>query len=301
LAFVVVVPCAGQTGSGSPGTGEQSENASGDAAHSDRAERDRLSLLDHSANTREVVQTVVPGRFLNDRTEKIMRQMVDAIVYAETPFSEVMLDLEATYGFSMLLDQSAVDDSLDNDTTVSVRLAGVSLERGLEELLKSCNAIFIVSDGIVRVISKDVAEDPEFFERRVFDCAALAGKLPKRIKDRLPLENSLGGVAGGSRDALPSNDEPSPSSPASSTVLATNSGQGFGGGGGNAVPRGPEMTTLEELISAVVCHDNWSPSGNGDAVLYELNGRLIVHAPGPVMREVRDFLEQLKAEYGVAE
>ncbi len=302
LALAAVMPCAGQAGSGPPAQIEEQEGPAEGDLLSSRAERDRRSLLEGPNGKRDDHLTVVPGRFLNDRTEKIMQQMVDRIIFDDTPFSDVIRELEARYGVSMLLDRSATEDSLDEDTTVSVDLAGVSLERGLSELLYPHNATFIVSDGIVKVISKDVAEDTYFFERRVFDCAALAGKLPKRLKDRILRENMDAGESVSPSAAEAANDAPAQPGPVFPTVLVNNTEQGaLGGDGGPAVPPRPEMTTLEELVSAVVDPDEWSRTGNGDAEIYELNGRLIVFAAGPMVREVRDFLEHLKAEFGVEE
>lgn len=222
---------------------------------------------------------------LDEAVERRLLAPVHDMVFSDTPFSELMLDLRNVHQINLLLDQSAIDDSLDSDTSISIEgLGQVTVERALTEVLNSHNATFIIRGGIVKVISRDVAEDPEFFERRIFDCAELSAKLPRRLVDRLPKAPEAGIPAASPPAAAPESDmalgqveTPAPA----------------------PVPRAqrPDLTTLEELIVDSVDPDTWSKTGNGDAVIWELNGRLIVHAPGSTMRGVRDFLRELEANY----
>lgn len=220
---------------------------------------------------------------LDEAVERRLLATVDDMVFSDTPFSELMLDLRNVHQINVLLDQSAIDDSLDFDTSISIEgLGQVTVERALTEVLNSHNATFIIRGGIVKVISRDVADDTVYFERRIFDCAELSAKLPRRLVDRLP--------------KAPEAESPAASPPAAAPDSDMALGQVEAPAAATPAKR-PELTTLEELIVESVEPNEWRKTGNGDAVIWEVNGHLIVAASGPTVREVRDFLRELEANY----
>ncbi len=199
---------------------------------------------------------------LNFQTEhKLTTTMVDEnFNFPEVPFSEVIAVFQATYGINMLLDETAIDDELREDTLISVSLKDVSLEQSLDILLRKHNATFIIRSGIVHLIGKDAEDDPEFFETRIFDCAELSKALPPRLTQYVPARKKEEGQT-----------EP----------IDT-------------------LTTLEKLVRENIHSDSWMITGTGDAILHEINGKLMVSNSGPALRETRRFLEYLKAEFVAA-
>lgn len=127
------------------------------------------------------------GNLIDEEILRDLDQTVDDFVYDDTPFSEVMLDLKSKYNINIVLDASAVDDSLDQDTSVTISVNGIRLKNALRLLLAQHNATFIVRDEVLRIISKDVAEDPEFFVTNIYNVGDLVA----------PRQNFGGGLGGG--------------------------------------------------------------------------------------------------------
>ena len=131
--------------------------------------------------------------------------------YDEIPFADFMGDLQARYRFNTHLDMSAQDDSLTEDTLVTFNINNVRMSTALRLLLIDHNATYVIDDGVMRFISLDVADDPEFHRRRVFDCRKLLAAIDEvdpRIGQPMLSAPSVGGGGFGG------------------------GGGGFGGGGG---------------------------------------------------------------------
>lgn len=233
---------------------------------------------------------------LNDEAERALATVVDGFVYQDVPFSEVLADLRKRYGVNCLLDTSAKEDALVEETTVNANLRGLPLEVCLKELLYSHNATLMVRDGIVVFISKDVASDTEYLELKVFDCTELAKRIPLRLADRFPpradVNASIVPVVGGgmfSQQAGAGQD--------------TDGAKGEGAKPAMVLLAAPsrEMTSLEELVSRMVQPDTWSRTGNGDSELYEVDGKLIVTAPRSTVRQVAGFLAALERAWGISQ
>ena len=52
---------------------------------------------------------------------------------------------------------------------------------------------FIIDNGIIRIISLDVAGDPDFFMLRIYDCSRLIQSVPSLMDPPVPLPSSAGG------------------------------------------------------------------------------------------------------------
>ncbi len=111
----------------------------------------------------------------NENDEKILRALNEPFdaEYDETPFIEVMDELRDNYKINVVLDQSAKDDSLTEDEPVTFKVTGIRLKNALRLMLKEKNATFIVRDETLQVISLDVASDPEYFVRNVYNVGDL--------------------------------------------------------------------------------------------------------------------------------
>ena len=64
-------------------------------------------------------------------------------------------------------------------------------------MLENFNATYAIDEGVVRIISKDNQNDPEFLRLKMFDCRALSKALPKPAQKPLVLFMNGGGGGGG--------------------------------------------------------------------------------------------------------
>jgi len=120
----------------------------------------------------------------NLATEKVLEKIID-LNYAETAFSEVKADLEKMSGLNIILDETAVDDSLTEEELVTFRIQQLSLAHGLALMLRTFNATYVIDEGVIRIISIDNVNDPENCRLRLFDCKDLVAKLGKDGEEKL--------------------------------------------------------------------------------------------------------------------
>ena len=99
--------------------------------------------------------------------------------YAETPFQEVLEELQKESGLNIILHESAAVDELPESELITSHLKNVQLGKALEVILGENNATYIVDEGIVRIISLDEADDARWFRVRMYDCKELIKSLPK--------------------------------------------------------------------------------------------------------------------------
>lgn len=78
-------------------------------------------------------------------------------------------DLEKLLDINIVLDESAIDDSLTEEELVNVRLKNLSYANGLRHLLRVFNATYTIQHGIVRIISLDNVDDPDKHSRAMLD------------------------------------------------------------------------------------------------------------------------------------
>ena len=98
--------------------------------------------------------------------------------YDELPVADIQQNLGDQFGIDFLLDQTARDDSLSEDVPMTfTNRRALRLDTCLKLMLAQHNATITVQDGVVKIISKDVADSPEFFMTRVLDFRTLLEKL----------------------------------------------------------------------------------------------------------------------------
>ena len=232
-----------------------------------------------------------------------------AMEYDEMAFVEVMDELRDHNGINVILDQSARDDSLTEDELITFKIRDTSLATALRLMLSQYNATYVIDDGVLRVISMDVASDPDYFRRKIFDCRELLAKIARadsRVGQPILMHSGLMHRGGG----------------------GGRSGGGFGGGGGGGVfsiaPQAggqanasagstantaqqatttstsplqnfPKVTSeqlLTELIRISIDPDGWEDT-NGDGTIMVLGGLLVVAQTQTVLEEIEQLLEDL--------
>ncbi len=188
-------------------------------------------------------------------------------------------------------------------------------------MLREKNATFVVEDGILVFISKDVANDPEYFEREIIDARSLFKQIQIAEKAQHKTRQS----------------------PGIQIVLGTTQNSGFDGGGGGRFGRGgvfqvdskpqdsgntettvnnaieelrksngeekqivlkgpfsvvnqqqqtPESRLLE-LIQATVNADDWN-STNGQSTISIIGGQIVIHSSRSTIQQVQDLVRDLE-------
>lgn len=98
-------------------------------------------------------------------------------------------------GLPVVLDQSAIDDSLDRRQLLRIPLPDEPLGARLRYSLEQHNATLTIMDGLIRIISRDDAEtDPRYLITMVYDVTTLGGsprKLIGTIQNSVEIESWL--------------------------------------------------------------------------------------------------------------
>ena len=135
------------------------------------------STIDASSSIPITGKRVSIASLENKKIIDLLKADVDSLDFDETPFQEVVETLREKFSLNIYLDQSAIEDDLHEDTPVSFRISNIRVENALRLMLQEHNATFIPRDGVLRIISQDVASDPEYFVRRIYDVRDLTVKI----------------------------------------------------------------------------------------------------------------------------
>ncbi len=97
----------------------------------------------------------------NEREEAILRALEsDAkFDYFEQRFGDVIDELKTDYNIPIVLDESARENNLDEDTLITLTLSGISLRSGLRIMLKPYQCTYVVKDEVLYIMSEDAALD----------------------------------------------------------------------------------------------------------------------------------------------
>lgn len=240
--------------------------------------------------------------------ERRLAETPSEFSWKEAKWSDVREQLEQALETPILLDQSAIDDSLDDETKITFSMANVDAGTALRLMLMAHNATIRIDDGAIHIISRDVESDPEYFRTRLFDCDNLIRLLilaediqPGKKLVRWPTQNGLGGVQGGGVFHIPPQ---------------LGGGGGFGGGGGiGNSPSADEVTLpagakpepvkvvyvpvtpsaqagqqLIELIQNHVCPHSWVNS-SGDGVITIQGQVMVVSQHERAIQQIKTLLQ----------
>lgn len=242
-------------------------------------------------------------------TEEIAQNLKKptAMSFDETAFIEVMDELRDHNEINIVLDQSAQDDSLTEDELITFHIRDTSLATALRLMLAQKNATYVIDDGVMRIISLDVASDPEFFRRRIFDCGELLEKIG-RTDSRVGQPISAvyrGGFGGGGRGGIGGGGRGGASG---GGVFAIGPQSGLGSANNNTsnvqpavqaqsppmsiVPKVTAQQLLKDLIRVSVDPDGWDDT-NGDATMTFLGGLMIVTNSQTNLEDIEQLLDEL--------
>ncbi|MBX3416497.1 MAG: hypothetical protein KF851_02745 [Pirellulaceae bacterium] len=111
---------------------------------------------------------------LSLQTRRALKELVHDKQYEQEPFSLLLANLQVELpGIRFYIDQSAIDDSLSEDTEITFDFGKDSLFEELNLALRSHNATFAFERRTVKIISLDAAHNLEFFRRELIDCRRL--------------------------------------------------------------------------------------------------------------------------------
>lgn len=198
--------------------------------------------------------------------------------YEEIPILEIMADLHAKHGFLVCLDQSAIEDSLNEDTVVNIQFQDLQMRSALRLMLDRFNATYIVRDGVLRIISKDVAKNPEFFVRKIINCKELIDQIA--VAEQARKNHVL-------RTILPSEStEKSIDSKTSTNKESATESRATSEFGTHAEKK------LIEAIKTSVAPDDWNDV-NGDGTVIIVGDCLIIHQTSQAIYQVEMLLKEL--------
>ncbi|MEQ1903337.1 MAG: hypothetical protein ABL888_04060 [Pirellulaceae bacterium] len=216
--------------------------------------------------------------------EKLLAQPIDPKMnFDGVPFSDLCASME----FNVILDQSAIDDSLQMDMQISSPAINkpMSLDEFLSIVLRAHNATFIVEEYGLRVISADSAMEPHFFTTRFINCRSLLEKMDKnpkaawnfRFSDAEKMANKI------AKDAPQKTNNPSLSTGESSTAK-------------NDAKPISQTEQLARLVTANITPDYWSTQ-QGEAELQIFDGILVVSNTREATKQVEKFIRELEYAY----
>lgn len=233
------------------GSGGNSQANPFGTKHSSKQKTDKKHVAKKSAKKK--TKTVAK---LEAKIRKALK-LESSFEYDKTAFVEVMDELEKKYKFNVLLHSSAKNDSLTEDTQITFRKKGLPLSSSLNLLLKPHNATYMIKDGVLKIISLDVANDPENFSKAIIDCRTLIRLIAQQQATK------LGQPANGKKPAE-----------VNSTLLYI------------------AEDKLDSLVRSTIDPDGWDDT-NGYGTLQMLDGVMVVFQKHAVLIEIRELIDGL--------
>ena len=197
----------------------------------------------------------------NAAIEKALKQ-IGSMDYEETEFIDVMAELHNKLGINVVLDVTAKDDALSNDEPITFKASNLPYETLLSMMLRNHNATYLIRDGILRIISMDVAGDPSFHRHSMLECQNLIRLLiiaeAIEVQEAGPQEAIMKAHAKVTEQRLASD-------------------------------------MLEDLVRANVAPDFWLKT-NGDGMVKVYGRIMFLSQTEDVTKGVRDFLNDLEVK-----
>lgn len=237
----------------------------------------------------------------NRKAEEALEQPI-TLDYADERFGDVMDEWSANSGVRFLLHPSAVDNNLDNDKLITLKLDDVRMATVLTFILETYECTWQFRDGIVRIVSDDFAvENPQV---AAIDCSSiLAGIQPLKRQRIVPSSLSAGASGGfgggGGVFSVVMQDSPQQRQAADSSAGTT---QQTPPETIKTQPSSPVVVINEvispesqliNLIETVVDPDSWESNG-GTGRMLSLNGKLFVVTTCENHRRVKALIEELR-------
>ena len=106
--------------------------------------------------------------------------------YFEMRFEDVLAELSADYKVQIILDESAADNNLDEETLITMKLENISLRSALRIILDDFQCTYVIKDEVLKIVSQDAALDVNNMPIVIYN-----------VGDLVAPRNSGGGFGGG--------------------------------------------------------------------------------------------------------
>ncbi|MEL7499795.1 MAG: hypothetical protein AAFN77_19485 [Planctomycetota bacterium] len=253
----------------------------------------RAQLKSQSEDTRFVSDTSIRNSQAEAKLKKIISINFDA-----DPYLDVQDYLKESLQLNIVHTESARDDLLTEDELITIKLVGIPAHTALDTMLEKYNATYVIQDGVVKIISRENAEEDQYLRTKMFDCGQLIDAMREPLLKRSRIGGGFGGGGGlgGGGGGLGGG--------------GLGGGGAAGGGAAGATPkqqptmpqRKPSETEvyhakcdhLIEVITRCVSIDSWEQNG-GVGVLRVVNGVVVVSQSEVNLRRVEDLLIDMHA------
>ena len=211
--------------------------------------------------------------------------------FTDSTLSDVVDFLRDFTGVNIVLDKPALEEQgISDDTTVNMKLAGVSLKAALRLILDQIDLTYLIKDDVILITS--TARVTGELQTRVYPVADLVVPIPNQEAG-----SGSGGLGGAQGIGGRSGDG------------GGGGGGGFGGGGGGGGGGDDDDDDgggdddddnllddeLAELIESVIAPNSWDTVGGPGSVKYfEANMTLVISQTPDVHEQIKDLLEQLR-------
>lgn len=230
-----------------------------------------------------------PGMSKSGWSHELLQRKLDEpcdLDFDETPWNEIEEQLEQTLGCNIMLDSSAMDDSLSEDDPITCNLSGISYRNALRLMLSKKNATFIVRNGVINIISRDDMEDPRFMTNFTFSVVPLLASISRKETDRIGKPRVV------KHPKVVQIDEAS-GDPAIQAVAKKQSTEVSTATGQSVEPNTAE-SLLIDLVQSTFRPQRWKASGQGEATFNIIGGQAVVFCDDELADDLRDFLKDLE-------
>lgn len=230
----------------------------------------------------------------NDRIAAEALHQSIATDYFEKTLGEILSDWSTDTGIAFWIHESAADQSVDEDTLITLRLGDLRLATALDLMLESHYCTYVIVDGTVGIVSGDHAVENLMVE--AIDCNDLLSRItPKKVFR--PARGGGFGGGGGAGGVFgipagpigPRQDAADPA-PAQSAEVADEAQPPKPAGYYDIVSPADQLI---ELVTETVDPDSWESNG-GTGRIHEINSVLVIAQTSRNLRSVHNLLDSLE-------
>lgn len=255
-------------------------------------------------------QTTPPSQHDNNlETFQALHNKQVSLDYFETRFEDILVKLQEETDLVFVLDESASDNSLDDESLVTRSLPEMRLSTALKFILDEYSCTWSIRDGVVVITSKDASLDIANFGLVAFNCDDLIKKIEPRVKIFRAFSGGFGdggagippvvGSGGGGVFAVPVKMLQEETPTEGSNVEATESEEEPKEQTQPETPITWEETLsgrdqLIETIVSMIDPDSWESNG-GNGRITALNNVILINQTQENLGAVSELLEQLRS------
>lgn len=135
----------------------------------------QVDSTDNTGTIKLPTTTATIPNNMNARQKEMMRLLSQSYPgkFVGVEDGEDLLRVLRKIGLPVELDQSARDDSLSEDDLVGIQLQNIPLIDLLDNTLEEYNAVLAITGNRIRIVSRDVIDNPEFFMQVTYDVSRL--------------------------------------------------------------------------------------------------------------------------------